>query len=276
MHESLIMPADPENLTEWARFLSNAEIPVLRKTMRSLTALRAQAATPGVRDVAVIIKQDPLMMTELLRYLQQQKHQRQEHEVMQVEQALMMLGVENALDHIATKPLVETVLHAHPSALVQLLHRVHRAHVASNYALEWAIHLQDIHFEEIRTAALLHDITELLLWCFSPARMLALDTNLQDPAAHRRTAQEQVFGFALNDLQSRLVAEWSLPALLITLMDDASSAQPRVRNVRLAVDLARHAAHGWDNEKLHGDLTAISELLRTSVDEVKIMVGAPG
>ncbi|HRQ06127.1 MAG TPA: metal-dependent hydrolase, partial [Nitrosomonas halophila] len=85
MHESLIMPADPENLTEWARFLSNAEIPVLRKTMRSLTALRAQAATPGVRDVAVIIKQDPLMMTELLRYLQQQKHQRQEHEVMQVE-----------------------------------------------------------------------------------------------------------------------------------------------------------------------------------------------
>lgn len=276
MHESLIMPADPENLTEWTRFLSNAEIPVLRKTMRSLATLRTQATTPGVRDVAVIIKQDPLMIVELLRYLQQQKHQRQEHEVIQIEQALMMLGVENALDHIATKPLVETVLHAHHDALVQLLRRVHRAHVASNYALEWAIRLQDVHFEEIRTATLLHDITELLLWCFSPAKMLMLDNNLQDPAAHRRTAQKKVFGFALNDLQSRLVAEWSLPTLLITLMDDQCSAQPRVRNVRLAVDLARHSAHGWDNERLHGDLAAISELLRTTAEEVKVMVGAPG
>ncbi len=266
--------ADPTSLTEWVRFLSDVDIPVLRKTANDLATLHTQDSSLSARNVASIIKRDPLMTVKLLRYLQQHKHQRQEHEVIQVEQALIMLGVENTLDQVAAQPLVETLLQQHPAALTHLLRRIHRAHIASNYAFEWAIRLHDTHFEEIRTAALLHDITELLLRCFAPLKMLEIDALQQhDKTLRSHTAQKQVLGFTLNALQSRLVTEWSLPELLITLMDEARADQSRVRNVLLAVNLARHATNGWNDAALPDDFAAIGELLRITVDDVKLLVG---
>ena len=40
----------------------------------------------------------------------------------------------------------------------------------------------------------------------------------------------------LFDLQRELVTQWGLPQLLLTLMNDSCSKQPRVRNVELAVN----------------------------------------
>lgn len=259
----------PANLTQWVEFLGHADIPVLRRTSNNLVRLRSENTCPGARAVAQIIKQDPLMTVKLLRHLQQHKHQRQAHEVMQAEQALIMLGVENALDQIVTESQVEVLLHSHSAALVQLLHRMHRAHVAANYAFEWAVRLHDIHFEEIRTAALLHDVTELLLWCYAPDKMLAITAlQQQDAALRSHHAQEKVLGFAINELQSKLVIAWQLPELLVTLLNDSCSGYSRVRNVLLAVNLARHSAHGWDNAALPDDYRAIGELLRLSTDNV--------
>jgi len=264
----------PVNLSQWIEFLGHADIPILRKTSNNLVRLRDGNACPSARAAAQIIKQDPLMVVKLLRHLQQHKRQRQAHDVIQVEQALIMLGVENALDQIVTESQVEILLHSHSSALVQLLHRMHRAHVAANYAFEWAVRLHDIHFEEIRTAALLHDMTELLLWCYVPDKMLAITASQQqDPTLRSRHAQEKVLGFAINDLQSKLVIAWQLPELLITLLNDSCAGYSRVRNVLLAVNLARHAAHGWDNAALPDDYRAVGELLRLSTDDVMKLLG---
>lgn len=265
----------PVNLVQWVEFFGHIDIPVLRKTSNDLVLLRNENTCPSARNAAEIIKRDPLMTVKLLRHLQQYKHRRQNHDVALVEQALIMLGVEKALDQVNnTESQVETLLHAYPAALVQLLHRMHRAQIAANYAFEWAVRLRDIHFEEIRTAALLHDMTELLLWCYVPTRMLAITAAQQkDPALRSSNAQKEILGFAINELQSKLVIDWQLPELLITLLDDASANQPRVRNVLLAVNLARHAAHGWNNAALPDDYHAIGELLRLSTDEVMKLLG---
>ncbi len=42
----------------------------------------------------------------------------------------------------------------------------------------------------------------------------------------------------------------------------ANADQPRVRNVQLAVNLARHSANGWDDAALPDDYKDIGELLR--------------
>ncbi|MDT8363067.1 MAG: HDOD domain-containing protein [Nitrosomonas sp.] len=262
------------SLSQWVDFLCKTDIPVLRKTSNDLVFLRRENTSPSPRATAQIIKQDPLMTVKLLRHLQQHKHRRQTHDVMQVEQALIMLGVENVFDQITTKSQTETLLHSHPAALVQLLHRMHRAHIAANYAFEWAVRLHDTHFEEIHTAALLHDMTELLLWCYAPAKMVEIAAlQQQDPTLRSRNAQQKVLGFTINDLQSKLIIAWQLPELLITLLDESCVNQPRVRNVLLAVNLARHAAHGWDNAALPDDYHAIGELLRLSTDDVIKMLG---
>jgi len=261
-------------LEGWVAFLSRAEIPVLKQTARELTALHEDAESISARGVSTIIARDPMMTVKLLRHLQHNKHRKQEHEVMEVEQALLMLGVEAFFKKLPPKPLMEEVLRGQMAALVCLLRVVHRSHRASAYAFDWAVRLRDLHFEEVRIAALLHDLAEMLLWCFAPTDMLKIrDMQQQDRTLRSYDAQEQVLGFPLAELQLALAREWSLPKLLLTLMDEECAEQARVRNVILAVNLARHSANGWDDAALPDDYKDIGELLAMPVEDVIVVIG---
>jgi HD-like signal output (HDOD) protein len=262
-------------LDGWVDFLTGADIPVLKQTARDLDTLHQDENKLSARDVTQVIAVDPMMTAKLLRYLQQHKRRSQTSEVMQVEQALIMLGVEAFFTKIPAQPTVQEVLKGQMDALVHLLHGVHRAHRASEYAYDWAVRLNDLHYEEVRVAALLHDLAEMLMWCFAPQEMLKIRAiQQQDKSLRSRAVQEQVFGFALADLQKALVQKWELPKLLLTLMDDTNANQARVRNVQLAVNLARHSANGWDDAALPDDYKDIGELLRTPADQVMLIVGA--
>ena len=263
-------------LDGWVDFLSEVEIPVLKHTARGLQILQQDKDKLSARGIALVIKYDPLMTIKLLRYFQLNKRSSKEHEVIEVEQVLMMLGLEPSLTNIPAKPLAEEMLGKQEmEALICLLHVIHRSNKASSYAFDWAVHLNDLHFEEIRIAALLHDIAELLMWCFSPAEMLKIRAmQQQDKTLRSNVAQTQVFGFSLDELKSELVVKWSLPTLLITLMDDQYAQLDRVRNVSLAVNLARHAANGWDDAALPDDYRDIAELLKLDTGEVINLINA--
>jgi len=262
-------------LAEWVDFLSQVDIPVLKQTARNLSALRQHEKNLGAREIAYIIKYDPMMTVKLLRHLQQQKHPSQEHEVIQVDQALMMLGLDTFFKKVPAEPLAETVLSGQINALSCLLRVMHRSNRASTFAMDWAVHLNDMHFEEVRIAALLFDIAEQLMWCFAPVDMLKIRAmQQQDKTLRSSDAQERVLGFTLFRLQSALAFKWSLPKLLITLMDGECADQQRVRNVLLAVNLARHSANGWADAALPDDYIDIGKLLHMHPEEVKVMVGA--
>jgi HD-like signal output (HDOD) protein len=210
---------------------------------------------------------------KLLRYLQQHKRRSQTNEVVQVEQALIMLGIEVFYSKVPAAPLVQDALVGQTDALIQLLHVIHRCHRASNYARDWAIRLNNMHFEEVRIAALLHDLAEMLMWCFAPHEMLKIRALQQkDKTLRSRAVQEQVLGFSLSDLQQELIKEWSLPKLLLTLMDDSNAGQMQVRNVVLAVNLARHSANGWNDAALPDDYKELGEMLRITPADAMLLV----
>ncbi len=263
-------------LSEWVNFLTTAEIPVLKQTARNLALLEQDEEHLNARSIAHVVKNDPLMTVKLLRYLQQHKHRCQDHDVVEVEQMIMMLGLETTMNKVSAKPLVEEILgRDNMSALVYLLKTTHRAHVASSYAFDWAVRLHDLHFEEIRIAALLHDISEILMWCFAPNEMLKIkNLQKQDKTIRSATAQENIFGFSLNQLQLELAVKWKLPQLLITVMNANCASQQRVRNVNLAVNLARHSANGWDDAALPDDYEDIAKLLHLQAWEIMTIVGA--
>lgn len=264
------------SLSEWVNFLTTTEIPVLKQTSRNLESLKQDEQHMCARSIAHVVKYDPLMTVKLLRYLQQHKHRSQEHDVVEVEQMIMILGLETTLNKVSAKPLVEEILgRDNMGALVYLLKTTHRANIASSYAFDWAVRLHDLHFEEIRIAALLHDIAEMLMWCFAPNEMLKIK-HLQksDKTMRSVTAQESIFGFSLNQLQLELAVKWRLPKLLITLMDDNCSNLQRVRNVALAVNLARHSANGWGDAALPDDYEGIAKLLHLQPGDIMTIVGA--
>lgn len=268
------MMQQPQDMAGWVSFLSAAEIPVLRRTARALERLHADEDNLNARSIAHVVTSDPLMTAKLLRYLQAHKHRSQAQELVQVEQAIMMMGFGTFFREIPPTPVVEDLLHDHLDALVHLLHTVRRAQRSAQYAFDWALLLHDLRAEEVRVSSLLTYLSEMLMWCFNPGPMLEIRT-LQDAASTLRSAavQEQVLGFKGLDLQRALVAEWQLPALLQNLSDPAQEKTARVQNVMLAVNLARHSANGWDDAALPDDYRDIAELLRIPVEKVIGMTG---
>lgn len=262
-----------KGLEHWVALLAHAELPVLKQTSRELALLREDDDNLNAHSVAAVIARDPLMTVKLLRYLQQHKHKIQTAEVMQVDHALLMLGLGPFFSNVLAEPLVENLLATHIPALSNVLRVVHRSHRASEYARDWALLLHDLHFEEVRVAALLRDISEILMWCFNPVQMLEIgEMKKKDRSLRSYIAEQQVLGFSLRDLQRELATAWDLPKLLLKLMDDASARQERVRNVVLAVNLARHSANGWDDAALPDDYRLIGDLLRLPAVDVMAMV----
>jgi HD-like signal output (HDOD) protein len=271
------MANSPAAVEYWTHFLGEKEIPVLRQTAQALTDAQERIERITARGVATIVQRDPMMSLRVLRFAMRRRSKRQLQEISTVERAVMMFGVEPFFHHFAQFDVVEEQLKPHPQALLGLLHVVRRAQRAARYALDWATWRCDLNSEEVAVAAILHDLAEVLMWCFAPQqslRILALrDAN---PTMHSADAQTAVLGFTLNELQNALCQSWQLPELLSSLMDEAHADRPRVKNVKLAVDLARHSARGWDDPALPDDFAAIARLMNIDHDTLMLRLGLQG
>lgn len=267
------MAEQPQTLQQWLAFFTAAEIPVLRHTAREIERLKAHEEDLGARAVANVVVQDPLMTVKLLRYLQDHKHSSQLRDLVQVEQAIMMIGLDNFFDNVPHTPAVEDVLHNHLDALVRLLRAVRQAQRAARYAFDWALLQHDLHAEEVHIAALLCYLSEMLMWIFNPEPMLKI-RQIQDANKMLRSAtvQEDVLGFKGIELQHELTIAWRLPQLLQDMMDPEQAEHPRVKNVMLAINLARHSANNWEDAALPDDYKEIGELLRMKPEDVQAMV----
>lgn len=250
------------DLDSWVAYFGQARLPVLRHTVTELEKLRGNAEFVNGRVLSSIILQDPLMTLRVLAYIENHRRKSQNTDITTIERALMMIGIEPFFREFNDLPLVEDNLKPHPKALLGLLKVMARARHASRWAREWALIRHDLDIDEITVATLLFDVAEILMWCFAPTLALeARAMQANDRTLRSVNAQQMVYNIPLPDLQLHLVKMWHLPELLATLMDRKNADSPRVRNVTLAVDLARHSANGWDDAALPDDYTAIEELL---------------
>ena len=262
------------DIDAWVDLYAQTELPVLRHTVVALDKMRANAENASGRMLSAVILQDPLMTLRVLAFLEKHRGKKQSTDITTIDRALMMIGVDPFFAAFAHVPLVEDTLKSHPQALLGLLKLVARARKATRWAREWAIARHDLNVEEITVACLLHEVTEILMWCYAPS--LALKVNsLQAKDRSRRSAdvQEEVYGVRLEDLKRGLVQRWRLPQFLADLMDHDNAEQARVLNVTLAIDLARHSAHGWSDPALPEDMRAIENLLHISHNALLARLG---
>jgi len=264
------------DLETWVAYFSQAQLPVLRHTVQELDQLRGNAERVNGRVLSSIILQDPMMTLRVLAYIENHRRHSQNADITTIERALMMIGIEPFFREFHDLPLVEDTLKPYPRALLGLLKVISRARRATQWARDWAVIRHDLDVDEITVATLLHEIAEILMWCFTPRLALRVK-EIQSENRNLRSAavQQQIYNVPLHNLQLALVKAWHLPALLTTLMDSGNESLPRVRNVSLAVDLARHSANGWDDAALPDDYKAIEELLHISHDVLVRKLGIP-
>lgn len=264
------------DLDSWVTYFSENEIPVLRHTARQLDAQREQMDRVTARGLSQIILQDPLMVVRVLAYIQPFRSGRLRHDITTVGSAVMMLGIEPFFRNFENLAVVEDTLRPQPQAMLGLLQVIRRAQRAAHWAYDWALWRHDVNNEEVVIATLLHDLAEILVWCFAPT--LAMKIRARQQADHQlrsAVAQFEGLGVHLNELQHALCVRWQLPDLLLKLMDDEHADHPRVRNVILAVNLARHSANGWQDAALPDDYQGIANLLNLNVEAAKGRLGLP-
>ncbi|WP_374328548.1 HDOD domain-containing protein [Azonexus sp.] len=260
----------------WVEHFKEVELPILRLTSTRLAELRDSADVINTRELANIIVHDPLMTLRIFRFMKENRSRSQNAEITTIERSLMMIGTQRFYDSCQDLPIIEHQLKTYPKAMLGLLKVIARSRQASIWARDWALLRQNTRFEEISLAALLHDFVEILMHCFAPSLATTVRERLAShPGLRTRAIQEEVFGAPPQEIMRELIGLWGLPELLLSLLDPANADIANVRNVNLAVDLARHTATGWQNPALPDDLLAISELVHLDRGNLLERVGAP-
>lgn len=263
------------DIDSWVLFFSNNTLPVLRVTKRRISEMRENLDRVDARELARVILQDPIMTVRVLAYIQPMRGRSLQHDITTIASAVMMAGIEPFFKRFDELLTIEDQLKgADTHALLGILQISRRAQRAADYAQEWAIWRHDINMEEVRIAALLHDLAEILVWCSAPALGLdILARQKAQPSLRSAEAQRQVLGLTFQDIQLELCRVWHLPELLLRLIDDDHLGNPRVQNVALAVRLARHSAHGWEDPALPDDYKDIGHLLNITPEAVRQRLG---
>ena len=265
-----------QTLESWVAYFESAEISILRQTARRLDEARQNIDRIAGRDIAAIVLQDPLLAIRVLAYIQPFRSKHLQSDITTIAGAVMMLGVDPFFRFFASPQTIETRLQDEPQALLGALNVIRRAQRASRYAHDWALDRHDWNVEEVVLAALLHDLAEILLWCFAPRLALEIRRRQHaDRTLRSVVAQQEVLGIRLSDLQRALCDAWHLPDLLKTLMDETHADSARVRNVILAVNLARHSADDWNDPALPDDFSAIENLLHIDRPTLLSRLGLP-
>ena len=260
----------PHDAEGWVRYFRQLEIPVLASTAAALEEMRAIEDDVDARTIAEVIGRDPLMTLKVLVYASTQGANRRLTDAETVVEALVLMGITPFFRAFGPQPTVDAHLAGHPEALDGLQRVLLRADRAARFAASFAIHRADHDAVVLHEAAQLHDFTEMLLWLHAPELALELQRRQRlDPTLRSCTAQRDVLNAELNDIQHVLMQLWRLPEILVRITDDSHAENSQVRNVLLAIRLARHTTEGWDNAALPDDIRDIAGLLHLGLEPTR-------
>ncbi|MDR1424437.1 MAG: HDOD domain-containing protein [Azoarcus sp.] len=257
-------------------FFSRQPWPVLRRTAGELAHLEEDLDNVTRMNLAAVVLSDPLMTMRLLSHIEKHRQAKQNHDIVNIASALVMMGIMPFFKAFSALPTVEDELAPCPWALLGLLKVVSRACRAAHFAREWAVIRRDLDVNEITVAALLREAFEMVCWLHAPEltqRVYIMQR--ADRSLRSATAQREVFGVTAREMQLALIRVWHLPELLVNLLDESQAEQPRVRTVTLASDFARHLSLGWDNPALPNDVACLNALLRIPPEALMHRIGAP-
>lgn len=256
-----------QDLDAWTSYLSETEIPVLAGTAIALASLAEDEDAIDAQLIAQTVCGDPLMTLKILAFESANRASKVVTPCETVTAAVLMIGISPFFRAFSKQQTVQDHLASRPAAMAGLRNTITRAHRSAQFALAFATHRQDLDAEKIHEAAMLRDFAEMLLWCHAPDLMLQIvEAQQADQTLRSNDIQRQVLNIEIPELEQSLMKAWQLPELLVRITDREMEDQAQVRNVMLAVRLARHSAMGWTNAALPDDITNIAELLNLSAD----------
>ena len=273
-----IMPFDPHfvraaphSLDAWVGVFDVETLPVLGKTVFEIEDWRSHEDQVDAHLLAEFVARDPLMTVKLFAHLAQMRPGREDSVPETVTGCLLMLGIPPFFTRFQALVSVDEHLAADQSALDGFIAVLDRSRRAADFSLAFAVHRMDHDAPLIYSAALLHELAEMLLWLKAPGLAKEIVRRQGgDRQLRSADAQHDVLHITLAQLQQELMRRWHFPSALTSLIDLESTAHSaQARNVELATRIARHSSSGWDNPAIPDDVRDIADFLQIGLEPTK-------
>ncbi len=252
---------------DWVSQLTTETLPVMRRTLTHVRDLLNQSSVNHTR-LSEVIARDPGFSLTIIQRLASLPNPPRE-EISRVSLAIPLLGMAVVEQASRTLPCLEDRLQGPTRrGLIDCYSRaVHAAHYAQRIA-EWRRAPES---KDLYTAALLHDLGEMALWCAEPNTMLTLHRRIQGGDDRENVARE-LLGATFEELSGQLSLAWRLPETIAKAQGLSNSYLPTPLTVMLASAIARESNLGWNRPETLESLELLAEFLDMPVDRATALI----
>lgn len=229
---------------------------------QALETLEDHAKT--VRDLADIIALDPGLSVSLYHEVNSRLRNSGKHPAESIHAALSLLGDSAIADLVMQHKVLDET---HPDALRrQSYHQLMSRTLHLLAQLDRFIGLQGVRaVNEIRSAALLHNIGEYCACLFDHERYQQYQTRFRELGIEANSAKP-VFGFDFHELGRQYAAKSNLPDLVTESLDENIPSGRKARLIQLAADISHQAEVGWYHSSMKATEEVCAAYLNQSLD----------
>ncbi len=221
-------------------------------------------------DLADVLALDPGMSVSLYQQANGRQRSKDKPMVESVEDALAVLGSSTVNDLVRQHKTVNESISN--KAVRQAYHQLMSRMYYLLALVDEFISIQGIRrVGETRSAALLHNIGEVYACLFDFGQYQKYQAKFDLLGADVNSARP-VFGFGFRELSREICRKMHLPPLVIESLDNAFTADRRVRVIQFAADISHQAETGWNHSAMRATQDVCAKYLNQSIDRFETLV----
>ncbi|MCG5501695.1 HDOD domain-containing protein [Ectothiorhodospira lacustris] len=250
---------------QWVGVFGERGLPLLPGTRGLLADLDSDQIS-SMRLVARLIQRDPGLALSVVRTANAVPHRHFHSEVVSLDEAAMMIGIQGILRCMENVMPLERLLD--PAAQARYLQVAARSAYTALLAEVWGDIRHDMIPAEVSLAGLFYNLGELVLAAHEERRIQRYLSLMADSSVLPHEAEYVALDLSLRAVGHQLAESWQLPEMVRHCMRPANARHLRTLGVMLAAKLAREAMRGWCSPGLVGDLRLAAEYLDVDAETV--------
>jgi len=232
-----------QGLAQWRAFLSDKQLPVLRRTRTDVLGLIKQAQL-SITQYSTPIVYDAGFSSRIFRYVNTQRVSSGKNPLTTMGNALSHMGQSAFQEFLNKTPLLEDLKLSENNNEGYIRVMGQACHAALQ-AKNWALQRNVTETEETQLAALQQNITELMLWCYGGDVMPKIEELCYVKKQAYEEAAKTVLGCGMRELGGKLAIEWNLPEMAVDGLLSKQDNFTLASGVSLASEFARIVSLNW-------------------------------
>jgi len=244
-------------LAQWLDFLSEKPLPILNRTKLEVQSLINQAHL-SITQYATPVLFDAGFSARLFKHVNKQRVAAGKSPLTTLDNALSHLGQGAFQTFLNNTPLLEEQKLADKNLQGYMRTMANACHAALQ-AKNWAQQRNVMQPEETQQAALMQNVTELMLWCYADDAMSQIEFLHYVKKKPYETAAREVLGCGMRELGSVIAEKWHLPEMAQDGLRSRQEDFTLACGVSLAAELSRIVSQNWYGQQAQAIIQRIAK-----------------